>query len=144
MDQRNELLKVIHEVRRQWRTKVLLRGGIAIIGGALLALLIASLGLQTLKFSTPSILGFRIAILVIFAGLVMFWFVRPLRRSVTDMQVALYVEEFDPSLQAALLSAVEVGEGAASMHDVPAVIIERLVAQAVEKCQSLDGGRAVG
>ena len=144
MDQRNELLKVIHEVRRQWRTKLLLRGGVAIIGGALLALLIASLGLQTFKFSTPSILGFRVAILVVFAGLVLLWFVRPLRRRVSDMQVALYVEEFDPSLQASLLSAVEVGEGAESMADVPPVIIERLVQQAVDKCQSLDGGKAVG
>ena len=33
--------------------------------------------------------------------------VRPLRRRVTDEQVALYLEEHEPSLQATLLSAVE-------------------------------------
>jgi len=44
---------------------------------------------------------------LVFAVLVLLWFVRPLRRRVNDMQVALYVEEYDPSLQAAILSAVE-------------------------------------
>ena len=42
-----------------------------------------------------------------FAGLVFLGFVRPLRRRVTDGQVALYLEEKDPSLQAAILSAIE-------------------------------------
>ena len=66
--QREELLKVIREVRSSWRTKLLLRGGIAIVGGGLLALLLASYGLQTLRFSTSAITGFRIATLSVFAG----------------------------------------------------------------------------
>ena len=37
------------------------------------------------------------------------WFIRPMRRRATDLQVALYVEEHEPSLQAAILSAVDAG-----------------------------------
>ena len=107
--QHAELVEVIRRVRSRWRTKLLLRGGIVIVGGALLALLLASLGLQVLKFSALSIVGFRVLTLVVFALLVALWFVRPLRRRVSDMQVALFVEEHEPSLQAAILSAVEVG-----------------------------------
>jgi hypothetical protein len=140
-----ELLKVIRDVRSRWRTKLLLRGGIVIVGGALLALLLASVGLQTLRFSPASILGFRIGILVVFAGLVALWFVRPLRRQVTDMQVALYVEEHEPSLQAAILSAVEVGTtGRMGDQEVHPAIIEKLVEQAIEKCRALETGQVVG
>src|SRR5207237_3995801 len=98
-----------------------------------------SLGLQSLRFSASAITGFRIATLAVFAALVLLWFVRPLRRRVSDMQVALYVEEFDPSLQAAILSAVEIGSREPGAEKIPAVIIEKLVEQAIEKSRSLDG-----
>ncbi len=44
-----------------------------------------------------------------FALLLGLWLVRPIGRRVTDLQVALYVEEHEPSLQAAILSAVDIG-----------------------------------
>ena len=53
-----------------------------------------------------------------------------LRRRVTDMQVALYIEEHEPSLQAAILSAVDAGATDAPVSiPVPPVILERLIAQ---------------
>src|SRR5438128_1145632 len=122
----DELVKVIRDVRSRWRTKVLVTGGIAIVGGGFLALVLASLALQNLKFSAGSITGFRLAILVVFAALIAWGLVRPLRRRVTDMQVALYVEEHDPSLQAAILSAVEVGAADAHASETPQIIIDRL------------------
>ena len=75
----------------------------------LVALALASCGLQTYKFSPASVIGFRIAMFVAFAALLGLWLVRPLGRRVTDLQVALYVEEHEPSLQAAILSAVDIG-----------------------------------
>ena len=99
----------IQTVRKRWRTKLLLRGGIVVLGGALLALALASWGLQALRFSPAAVIGFRIAIFATFAILVALWFVRPLRRRVSDVQVALFVEEHEPSLQAAILSAVDAG-----------------------------------
>jgi hypothetical protein len=140
---RQELVQVIRQVRSRWRMRVLLQGGFIILLGALAAIAIASYGLQTFKFSPQSVTGFRIGVFAVFALLVGVWFVRPLGRRVTDLQVALYVEEHEPSLQAAILSAVDLGAvsttGASS--DVPQVIIDKLIAQAIEKCKTLDGGR---
>ena len=58
-----------------------------------------------------------------FAALVAWWLAWPFRRRVTDLQVALYVEEHEPSLQAAILSAVDAG----AMHGAPAVGVPPII-----------------
>ena len=60
--------------------------------------------------------------------------------------MALYVEEHEPSLQAAILSAVDLGAVSPEGHatDVPPVIIEKLVSQAVERARTIGGGKSVG
>ena len=142
---RQELVQVIRQVRSRWRTRMLLRGGVIVLVGALLALALASFGLQSYKFSPASVIGFRIAIFATFAALLGLWLVRPLGRRVSDLQVALYVEEHEPSLQAAILSAVDIGAAsAAGQIDIPPVIVDKLVAQAVERARAIDGGRTVG
>src|SRR5690242_11582854 len=98
---RQELVNVIREVRRRWRMRLALRGAIVVVAGAVATLLIASWGLQTARFSPASITGGRIALFTIVAALIALWLIRPLRRRVSDIQVALYVEEHEPSLQAA-------------------------------------------
>src|SRR6185369_10555872 len=135
---RQELVTAIQQVRKRWRTKLLLRGGIVVLGGFLLALLVASWGLQAYKFSPASVIGFRIAIFTVFFALVGFFFLRPLRQRVTDLQVALFVEESEPKLQAAILAAVDAGglgegTGGALSADVHPVILERMIQQAIEK-----------
>src|SRR5262245_30722311 len=107
--ERQELVNVIRQVRKRWRTKLLLKGGVIFVAGSLIALVLASIGLQTTKFSPSSILTLRIVTLSVFALLIVGWLLRPLRRRVSDLQVALYVEEHEPSLQAAILSAVDLG-----------------------------------
>ena len=135
-----ELVDVIAKVRSRWRTRQLLTGGVAIVGGGLLAVVLASWGLQYFKFSPASVTAFRVITLGLLAGLVAWWGIRPMRRRVTDVQVALYCEEHDANLQAAILAAV------AAQHatDVPAAIVDRMVEQAVEKAHSIEDGRAVG
>ncbi len=113
--------------------------------GALLAIVLASIGLQSFKFSPESVTGLRIALFATFALLVGLWLVWPMRRRVSDMQVALYVEEHEPSLQAAILAAVDVSQPSLDgAPPVPAAIVEKMVAQAVEKCRTIEGGKAVG
>ena len=107
MTLRAELVKVIEDVRRRWRTKLLLRGGLVVLGGVVLTLVLASSGLQALAFAPKAILGFRVAVFTIFAALVAIWIFRPMRRTVTDDQVALYIEEQDPSLREELLTAAD-------------------------------------
>ena len=144
--ERQELVNVIRQVRKRWRMKLLLRGGVIFVAGSLLALVLASLGLQTYKFSPGSILTLRIVTLSVFALLLVAWLLVPLRRRVTDLQVALYVEEHEPSLQAAILSAVDLGAVSPEGHqrDVPPVIVEKLVSQAVERARTIGGGKSVG
>src|SRR6188768_2305547 len=104
---REELIDVIHRVRNRWRLKLALRGAVIVAAGTLLALLASASSLEALRFSPTAIISFRIIALLVFAGLVWIGFVLPLRRRVTDTQVALYLEECDPTLEAAILSAIE-------------------------------------
>jgi hypothetical protein len=55
--ERQELVNVIRQVRKRWRTKLLLRGGVIFMAGSLLALILASLGLQTYKCSSAGCSG---------------------------------------------------------------------------------------
>ena len=89
---RHELVNLVRQARSRWRMRALLRGGVIVVAGFLATLALASWGLQQSKFSPASVTGFRIAIFTIFFALVALWFIRPLRKRVSDEQVALYVE----------------------------------------------------
>src|SRR5437867_11376269 len=106
-DRRMELIDVIGRVRNRWRLKLALRGSVIVVAGTLLALMLSASSLEALRFSPTAIISFRILAFLVFASLVAVGFVRPLRRRVTDSQVALYLEEKDPTLEAAILSAIE-------------------------------------
>src|SRR6516162_5680426 len=101
-----ELVEVIRRIRNRWRLRLAARGAVIVFVGTVLALLVSARGLETLRFSAPSIVGFRLLALAVFGALV-YYGIKPLRRMVTDTQVALYLEEHNPSLEAAILSAVE-------------------------------------
>src|SRR5712692_7501770 len=138
---RAELVEVIRQVRNRWRLKLAARGAAVVIGGTALALLLSASGLEALRFSSQAIIGFRIAILLLVCALLARWIVVPLRRRVRDGQVALYLEERDPSLQAEILSAVEAT--AAESPDHSPALVDQLVKLAVERCRALDAARAV-
>src|SRR5689334_2254184 len=143
-DRRAELVDVIHRVRNRWRLKLALRGAVIVVAGTLLALMLSASSLEALRFSPTAIISFRLIALLVFAGLVMIGFVQPLRRRVTDGQVALYLEEKDPTLQAAILSAIESVPSADGSDRGPSpALVERLVDQAIEKCRALEDGIAV-
>ena len=105
---RSELVAVIHDVRKRWRMKLALRG--------------AAIAARLRRGGAGRLRG-DAAVDAIHAGVHPAvqdpagdggrgrWptscVVRPLLRSVTDEQVALYLEEHEPSLEAAIISAVE-------------------------------------
>src|SRR5580765_5983580 len=101
MTGRSELTSVIHQIRKRWRLKLAIRGAAFVVAGVVLALLLSAYGLETLKFSPGSIIAFRLAMILIFGGLAVYFFVMPQWRRVTDEQVALYLEESEPSLESA-------------------------------------------
>jgi hypothetical protein len=105
-------------------------------------LLLSAYGLESWRFTPPSIVTFRIIFGAALAGLTAYLFVRPLMRSATDEQVALYLEEHEPSLQAAIISAVEADRGQGGPA-YSASLVRRLVQSAVEKCREIEDGRRV-
>ena len=140
-DGRSDLVAVIHDVRRRWRLKLALRGAAIAAGCAAAALVGAALTLQWMRFTPDSILLFRILMAMVVAVLAYLCIVRPLLRSVSDEQVALYLEEHEPSLEAAIISAVE-AEGAGLPAQSPA-LVRKLVENAVEKVRAIEDGRRV-
>src|SRR5499427_1499509 len=141
MDHRSsELLDVIRRVRNRWRLKLALRGAVVVVAGTVLALLLFASGLESLRFSAPAIIGFRIVTVIVFVGLLLYGLVWPLRRRVTDAQVAMYLEERDPTLEAAIISAVEATAGSPA-HSPR--LVEKLVEQAIDRCNALEENRSV-
>ncbi len=143
MSHRAELVEIIRQIRNRWRLKLALRGVVVVVAGSVLTLLLSASGLEALKFSPNAVIAFRIIVALVFIALAAMWLWRPLKRRVTDAQVALYLEEHDPALEASLLSAVEASEHT-SGDDAPSpALVDRLVQQAVEQCQAVQYHRTM-
>src|SRR4051812_19869062 len=139
MDHRLELVDVIRRVRNRWRMKLALRGAVVVVAGTVLALLLSASGLEQFRFSAASIIAFRIVAVAVFVALLSYGLIWPLRRRVTDAQVAMYLEECDPTLEASIISAVEATTAENDAHSPH--LVEKLVEHAIERCQALDQGR---
>ena len=126
MDHRTELVEVIRRIRNRWRLRLAARGAVVVFVGTVLVLLLSASSLESFRFSVPAIITFRILALVAFGALVLYA-ITPLRRQVSDTQVALYLEEHNPSLEAAILSAVETSSTLDSDDRYSPRLIERLV-----------------
>ncbi|MGH9370221.1 MAG: hypothetical protein ACRD15_01680, partial [Vicinamibacterales bacterium] len=135
----SDLIGTIHQVRRRWRMKLALRGAVLVAGLGVAVFVVAAFGLESWRFAPGAIRALRIVLPLAVLGLIGYFFVRPLLRRVTDEQVALYLEEHEPSLQAEIISAVE----ASRMPGAPSGLVKRLVESAIGKCRALEEGRRV-
>jgi DNA-directed RNA polymerase subunit F len=141
MEHRAELVEIIRRVRNRWRVRLALRGAVIVLAGIVLTLFLSASSLEQLRFTPSSIIAFRIVAIVVFAALVIVGLLKPLMRNVTDAQVALYLEECDPTLQTALLSAIEASTSPSAAHSPH--LVEKLVEEAVEKCRAADHARVI-
>ena len=142
---RHEILRAIRHVRNRWRFRVALRGITVLLAAALGTLLLSSYGLEIYKFSPGAIVTFRIFTYLSLVGFGWWFFIRPIVRRVSDERVALYLEEHEPSLQAAVLSAVEEskkGECEATPNHSPE-LVRRVIETAVQRIRDIDMGRTV-
>ena len=122
----------------------MLRGAVGVLGLGAAALVLSAWGLESWRFSPGSIITFRILVAIALASLIGWFLVRPLFWRVSDEQVALYLEEHEPSLQAEIISAIEASRLAASDHSPHSqMLVRRLVESAVAKCEAIDWGRNV-
>ena len=142
---RDEILRVIRHVRNRWRLRVALRGIAVLLAAALGTLILSSWGLEFYRFTPGAIIVFRVVTYVALIGFGWWFFIRPISRRVSDQQVALYLEEHEPSLQATVLSAVEEtekGDRSAAFDHSPE-LVGRLIESAVQKVRDVDMGRPV-
>ncbi len=135
----SDLNQVINEVRSRWRLKLALRGVARSVGVAVVLFVVAAYGMEWVRFTAYSIIAARILMASAIIVAIFYFLVRPLRRRVTDEQVALYLEEHEPSLQARLVSAVEASQQGTT--SASAALVRRLVEQALEGCALTDAVR---
>ena len=139
------LLRVIRSVRNRWRFRIVVRGVAVVLSAGLGLLLLSSLGMDQFRFSPASVAVFRVIAYGTLIAVTVRFLVMPLVRRVSDEEVALYLEEHEPSLRGELVSAIEFGgEGGGSRRggNSPA-LVEKLVQRAVERCTGIDGGRRI-
>lgn len=134
-----DLVGIIGQVRARWRMKLALRGALALVATVLVLTLVAAYAMEWARFSGISIIASRVVLGLTLVAAVGWFLVRPLRRRVTDEQVALYLEEHEPSLQASLVSAVEASRSGQPSHS--RALVQRLVEQAIERCLASDTAR---
>ena len=136
------LRRILRRVRSRWRMRRVF-GGVAItVTAALAAIALTTWGLEAARFSETAVLAFRIGAWSIVAVLTALLVLRPLVKRVSDEQIALYLEEHEPSLEAAILGAVE-AERAIGDDAAQARLLDQLVARAVQRARSIDDGRRI-
>lgn len=135
-----ELRDVIRHVRRRWRLRLLLRGAAITLGIGFGIFLLSTFGIDRLRFADPAVTAFRVVLWVGVIGLISLFIIRPLFRRATDQQVALYLEEHEPTLESAVLSAVdEMGPDAGEAQGLR----RRLFEVAVERARRVERGRRI-
>src|SRR5688572_8299110 len=97
-----ELRRVLREVRRRWRLRLALRGAAVVAAVALAATLLAAAGVERMQFEDRALLLGRGAVYLMVAAAAVWALLLPLLRRAPDRQVALYLEEHEPSLDAAV------------------------------------------
>jgi hypothetical protein len=138
---RDRLHHVIRLVRTRYRLRVLLRGLLVMLGGAFLLLLLSAFLLEQFRFVPAAVIGVRIGFYLVLAALAFRFLVAPLARRPGDEQVALYIEEHEPSLGTSIVSAVQHGDRAPEGSS-PA-LVRRLIEAAVERARAVDDGRRI-
>ena len=109
---------------------------VATVTGAVVFL--SALALEQLRFTAEAVVWLRVLTWGTVAVSFLFFLVRPLLQKVTDTQVALYLEENEPSLEHSVTSVLDEGSGTAS----PA-LAERVTEIALQKAKRVDYGRRV-
>jgi hypothetical protein len=103
----DDLQSVIRAARRRWRLRVALHGAALAVAIALALLLVGALTVERLRYDPAAIIAARVLVALAVVVAIAWLLARPLMRRLPDDQVALYLEEHEPSLEMALLSAIE-------------------------------------
>ncbi len=134
MNSYESLLARIRQVRRRWRSQVLVRG-ISLFFASIIALLVLGVwGADLFGFKQPAL--WLVRFLTGGAALFIAWYFLyvPLRMRVSDVTIAQYIEEKYPQLEDRLVAAVEYGEQRTSSSGM----IDLLIKDALNKTARVD------
>ena len=79
-----EILRVVHRIRRRWRTRIAVRGLAIVLAATLAGFLLSVYGLELFRFSAPAVVSLRVLLWLATAALVARFLVWPLMRGVSD------------------------------------------------------------
>jgi hypothetical protein len=128
--------ELIREIRTRWRRRAVLQGaalsiGVLAVWGSILLLLYRFVSLPPAVLIAGAVLG-AVLVLVLIARFVL----QPAFRTITDRQIALYVEEQVPDLEDRLNSAVEIDDPVAARR-AHGVLVDRLIDDAAERARTI-------
>ncbi|MGB1656869.1 MAG: hypothetical protein ACPHO4_05935, partial [Longimicrobiales bacterium] len=135
---RSRMSDVVRGVRWRWRMRLALRGLVWILGLTASVTFLAAFALERARFAADTVVALRALTWVTLIASTLWFLVRPLLRKVTDAQVALYLEEHEPTLDNAITSVLDEGSGSAS----PA-LTHRVTEIALEEARRVHYGRRI-
>ena len=141
----SQLLGVVHGVRTRYRAKLALRGAAITIAAGWALIALGGALMNAFHYSDGVVLAVRIVAIAAIFGMIAWFVVRPLLPKLHDEQVALYLEEHERSLNATVITAVEMqnAERTANLPLRSPVLIERLTRSALERVRLAGDGKAV-
>ena len=137
----DQLVGVIHDVRRRWRLKNALRGAAVLAIACLVGVVLGTLALRLAGASPPWVLAVRVTIGLLAVGITAWLLLLPLVRRVSDEQVALYLEENEPTLRSSLISALAADRGQA--EGVSPGLARKTIETALARCRAVEDGRRI-
>ena len=142
-----QLIRAIRHVRSRWRLRNVLKGLAFVVLFGFTAFAISTYGMEYFRYSVWAVRLFRSFTYLALLAIAIRFIIRPLAKRVTSEQVALYMEEHDPSLKEAVSSAVEMGkpaeEASRSRPHLSQALVQKLVEQTVERCESIEHGHGI-
>lgn len=134
-----EVLRLVRRVRRRWRLGRALEGlaGSAALTGVVL--FTSAAALQALRFTPAAVTWLRVAVWGTLAFTLGVWVLRPLVRRISDAQTARYLEEHEPTLEHAVVSALDARRAPGASPSLAA----RLVDDVLRAARRAGGGARV-
>src|SRR5687768_4212858 len=143
-DRSAQLTEALRNVRNRWRFAVALRGLVVVIGASLLVFVAVALVMDALRYAPSAVIAARVLVWTAIVALAARFLAMPLWRRVPDDRIALYLEECEPSLDAAVVTAVQLGQGPATTPTSHSSALgKRLIDTAAERVHRLDDGRRI-
>jgi len=138
---RPTLPAVIERIRQRWRLRLLTDGLLCTIALATVLILAAAWLVNAWHFAPSAVWVLRFFYVLALVALVLQFCVKPLRRKVDEVQVALYLEEHEPGLNSVILSAVDARR--AQNRDLSPQLVEHLVGRALDALVQVEYGDPV-